>query len=280
MKKTVSDKIAIELRNFLCKYVSELPSPILCPLSGGVDSHSILFACLETGTPVTAMSFMLDGVMSTDFYLARRSAKQHGVDFIPVIIPKDIDTVVSDVKELIRLGCRKKSDIECCFPFKYVAPYTVDFPTLVSGHRADVQFGISKNAAMQGCQTDVGILDAYREKNVGKSCVQIKVIQKMLDEWKSTALFPYKDSDVIKMFRGTKWSDINKPKQKQPIRSTFPEQFARTKLKNHTNYQLGDSQISKQFERLVDIPSINTGGHRSVVGIYNDFIRQELSSDV
>ena len=266
-------ELASELRDYLCEYVSRLEHPVLCPLSGGVDSHSLLFACLETKTPVSAISFMLDGVMSTDYSLARRSARQHNVEFISLILPKDTYTILNDVKSLIRLGCRKKTDIECCFPFKYVAPFSKDFPSVISGYRADVYFGLSKNAAMSGCMKDVNALNAYRAKAFSSPLVQPKVIQKMLDKTGAKYYCPYASDQVRSMFHNRTWVELNKPKQKQPIRSTFQKYFSKTKLKPHSNLQLGDSKISEQFKRLLLDKTINQRSHKSVVGLYNELAK-------
>jgi hypothetical protein len=77
---------------------------------------------------------------------------------------------------------------------------------------------------------------------------------------------------MIKQFVGRSWDEVNKPKQKQPIRDSFPDMFKRIKVFPHTNFQLGDSGISDHFAQLVHT-ALNKKGHTSVVGVYNNLIK-------
>jgi hypothetical protein len=69
-------------------------------------------------------------------------------------------------------------------------------------------------------------------------------------------------------FLGTTWAQVNKPRQKQPILSAYPNEFRRIRILPHVNLQLGDSGIAAHFEKLLS-SDWNAHGGKSVVGIYN-----------
>jgi asparagine synthetase B (glutamine-hydrolysing) len=87
-------------------------------LSSGVDSNSVLFACLELGIEVTAYSFTLKGHESRDFKYARETAKVLGVKFVPIYLPTDVEHLKKYMKYAVRHGARSKTDFECFWPMR------------------------------------------------------------------------------------------------------------------------------------------------------------------
>lgn len=234
-------------------------------LSGGVDSLSVLLALIELGKEPIAMSFMLDGKCSTDFALARRNAKAHGVTFEPVLLPTDLETLRADVQHLIRRGgARSKTDIECSWPV-WRALKDLGQADVACGHCADGHFGLSKKAMIH-YRHDVEKLEAYREElfsNPGYA--QLPILRRLLPDVRIFA--PYRTDAMREVFRGAEWSELNRPKQKQPIRDAFRPARG-TKVKLHTNLQLGDSGIAKLFEGL------RAEGEVSVRSTYNRMVRE------
>ncbi len=233
-------------------------------LSSGVDSLSVLLALLELGKKPIAMSFTLDGRMSTDFSLARRNAKVYGVPFEPVFLPTGMETLRADVRHLLRRGAKSKTDIECSWPvwraLKDLGPVDV-----AMGHCADGHFGLSKKAMIH-YRKDVALLEAYREKlftNPGYA--QLPLLRALLPGDRLFA--PYKSDAMRDVFRNADWFEINIPQQKQTIRDALPIS-RHAKVKRHTNLQLGDSGIAKLFEGL------KAPGEKSVRSTYNRMAKE------
>lgn len=240
-------------------------------LSGGIDSSSIMFAMLEAGKRVTAYTFMLDGVMSTDFQLARRNARVFGCEFVPLFLPKGIEQLKADLLRLRELGAKKKTDYECGWPMLYAYAAARE-GVIASGLGADGHFCISKKGMIHWRDR----IDDFRRALYRSEGYAQKPIHARLAAGLGKAVCaPYLTKQMQEQFLGTTWEQVNKPNQKQPILNAFPEQFARMKVMKHVNLQLGDSGIAAHFEKLLT-SDWNRAGHKSVVGIYNQITNGEL----
>lgn len=240
-------------------------------LSGGIDSASIMFALLNAGKTVTAYSFALADRESSDLALARANAREFGCRFVPIILPLSIEILQNDLRVLRALGARSKTDYECGWPMLY-AYAVADERRIASGMGADGHFCISKKGMIHWRDR----IDEFRLALYASArYAQQPIHHALAAKYGKVAEMPYLTDPMRAEFLGTTWDEVNRPKQKQPILSAFPEQFARIKVKPHINLQLGDSGIAQHFTRLLDTPW-NRRGHRSVVGIYNALNAGEL----
>jgi asparagine synthetase B (glutamine-hydrolysing) len=249
----------------LRKYAEAIDSrEVALLLSGGIDSASIMFSLLEAGKVVTAYSFMLDGLMSRDFSQARINARKFNCEFIPVFLPTSIDQLKHDLLILHSLGARSKTDYECGWPMLYVYK-TIKEPVRASGLSADTHFCLSKKGILHYKDR----IDEFRRSFYTSPTWNQQHIHRRLAQQYNKQLFdPYKSKEMQEEFLGTTWVQVNKPKQKHPIVSAYPEQFRQIKILPHTNLQLGDSGIAKHFESLLTT-DWNAHKGKSVVGIYN-----------
>lgn len=255
----------MNIKNILLSYAKKCyDSEAAVLLSGGIDSASILFALLESQKNVTCYSFMIDGILSTDFSLAKRNAAYFGAKFTPVILPNDIETLKADIIYLASIGAKKKTDFECGWPMLYCYSLAEE-RYIFSGMGADGHFCISKKGMLHYRDN----IDEFRKKAFSNPSYAQKPIHEYLAKrYNKVAMLPYLSQEMIGEFYGKSWHEINKPKQKQPILDTFPDRFASMKILPHTNLQLGDSGISNHFKKLLDT-DWNLDGWSSVVGIYN-----------
>jgi len=207
---------------------------------------------------------MLDGHMSTDFVLARRNAATFGARFVSVLLPTDVYVLQKDVVKLSKLGCKKKTDFECCWPLLY-AFASVEESVVFSGMGADGHFCISKKGMLHYRRR----IEEFRRKTFGNPGYgQRPIHYKIAGSYNKTSIMPYMSTDMQRVFNGTSWEEVNKPHQKQPILDAFPCQFGKIKVLPHTNLQMGDSGIAKHFKCLLRT-DWNIGPWRSCVGIYN-----------
>lgn len=254
-----------DVRRVLLEQAALIPDEnVAVLLSAGIDSASCLFALLEVGKKPVAYSFVLDGRMSTDYLLAYRNAKQCGIPFIPVLLPKEIKTLQHDVLKLNSLGARSKTDYECSWPMLY-AYDAIKEPSIISGLGADGHFCLSKKGMMHWRNH----IDEFRRGLYSNErYAQIFMHKRLSSMYNKYHCIPYLCDDMKAEFIGTTWDEVNKPRQKQPILDAFPERFVHMQIKRHTNFQLGDSGIATHFHSLLNT-EWNINEFKSVKGIFN-----------
>ena len=147
--------------NVLMEELANTPQNVALSLSGGIDSLSVMFSLLRLGRTVTAYSFRLDSVQSSDFSEARTWAARFDVKFVPVVLPVQVSQLKADIKVLVeQYGLRRKTDIECAWAFLYLIPAVTE-SVLVTGSASDGHFGISKKAMIH-FRHSAKQLDDYR----------------------------------------------------------------------------------------------------------------------
>ena len=112
-------------------------------LSGGVDSISVAFAAERLGKKITAYSFRLDNHESYDYNKAKDIAQMRDWTFMGITI--DTNMLINDFHALVQLGCKKKTQFECTYPFLHIYP-EIKQQYVLSGWAADGYYGLSKKA--------------------------------------------------------------------------------------------------------------------------------------
>ena len=242
--------------------MAALPKRVIVATSGDVDSSALVVACMEAGRDVTVTSFRLDGRPSSDFVAARHLAHVFGLKFLDVVL-------------LIRRhGARKKTAVECLWPFLYVMrtmAASLDLgSTLVVGSGADGHFALSKRAMIHFRST-VASFQAFRSAYFANDDpAQRKSLARLGTAFGVDVCAPYFDPRILALWSGLAWSDVNKPRQKEPIRAAFPE-LNRFRLRPHVNLQLGDSGIAEVVGRAALAKFAPNA--RSAVAAYNRIAR-------
>lgn len=243
-------------------------------LSGGIDSQSILFACLEANKNVTAYSFTLNDRISTDFELSKHVCDLFNVKFVPIFLPTDASSLK---KDLIQLNneylCTKKTEYECFWPFLYVYPVISERVVLggfgieyliPTGRKFAINYGIPKVNEYR----ELGYLTINKNQRIQHSIINVKF---------NVLLYsPFMGTEMYKLFYNTDLERCCKPKDKQIILDAFSKQFSKFCPRKPQNLQLGDSGISKLFEDVLLKSDWNLHNYKSVTGIYNSINRGEL----
>ena len=145
------------IRTVLQETLKPIKNKIAIATSGGIDSASLVMAARDLDKKQTVVSFTFDDFESHDFKSARLLAMHYDIDFLPVILPSDQNEIVETVHYLIKkIKCKKKSAIECMFPFVYLLKILKEnkIKTLVTGLAADGHFGLSKRAMIHYSKDD------------------------------------------------------------------------------------------------------------------------------
>jgi asparagine synthetase B (glutamine-hydrolysing) len=248
-------------------------------LSNGVDSNALVAALLAHGSKPYVFSFRIENRISTDWSHARKVANKLGLEFIDVELSTDVDKIMEQVRFAVHtLGETSKSQIEVNIPLTAVVDRAKEMglADLYTGLGADGHFGLSLKAA-KVCNTDNNAnksawLDEFRETAFANP--KVATLRKYGSRFGITVHSPFVDRRLVDLFNGSTWNNLNRPKQKMPIRDAFPE-ISAWGVGKHTNLQLGDSGIATNYEQLVK-SDYNRRGYKSVVGIYNAVVRGEL----
>jgi len=257
------------IRSVLQETLKPLKSKIAIATSGGIDSASLVMAAKDLGKKQIIVSFTFDDFESHDFKSARLLAKHFNIDFLPVILPSDQNEIVETVHYLIKeIKCKKKSAIECMFPFVYLIKVLKEnkIKTLVTGLAADGHFGLSKKAMIHYSKDDKKFQQLRQEYFSTYESAHIIRLHKLCHKNEIKVENPYFSPLVFDLWINKNWQELNKPRQKEAIKKYFPE-LDKFKIKPHTNLQLGDSKIAQRVGSAV--VSKYKPYAKSPVGIYN-----------
>tara|TARA_R110000737_G_scaffold15551_1_gene32191 strand:+ start:972 stop:1814 length:843 start_codon:yes stop_codon:yes gene_type:complete len=234
-------------------------------LSAGIDSRSLVFESLEQNKTFNCCTFRMDNIESKDYLEAKALCDYYNLELIDIKLPSDVSVLEKDIYDLKLLGCNSKTDFECFWPF-YYAYKEIKNDTLMTGLAADGHFCLSKKGMIHFKDTRI---DEFRTTYFDKPNAAQRQIH--LDYCKGinkTHVMPFLEQEMVDLFLGTSWDDLNKPFQKSIIVYAYKEYFDKVKVYKHTNLQKGDSGISDHFEKLLDT-TLNTNKFKSVISIFN-----------
>ena len=267
------------IRQLLNEYISNevKEDKVAILFSGGMDSLSILFTCLDLGIKPTLYSFYLKSYESQDIKSSRAIAKAYDLKLVEVCINDDEVNLVNDIKYIIsRFGCKKKTAIQCIHPFLYLVNHIKE-DVVLSGLCADDLYGTSKKMSIASKNIEeFNILRMKKIDDVYSS--SYFYIKKLLNDNDKRFIAPYKDSSkIINYFMSLTYKDMNSPKQKNIMYEDFKEE-----LLSHNLYRINsnlqyNSKLKDWHDKLIGDPSINSKNFKSVVGIYNLLYKEVLN---
>lgn len=245
-------------------------------LSSGVDSHSVLFSMLELGMKPVCYSFTLDNHESLDFKVARQTAKTFGLKFVPIYLSTDPEKIKAGLFDVLQtMQPKVGAAMECLYAFK-IAIDTIKEKRIAAGLGADVYFVLSK----MGCVYYKDNADGYRlpkfKADQGPDS-QLSKLKAYCESQGKVWFSPWQTKEMLREFLLTSWTEVNKPKQKNPVHAQYPEYMKQVKTYPHTNLHLGDSGIQKSFKILLQDEAWNPGNKfKSMKGVYGRMRKGEI----
>jgi asparagine synthetase B (glutamine-hydrolysing) len=273
------------IRKNMVEHVDAVPvRDVAVLLSAGVDSHACLFAALEAGKRVTCYSFALDDRISTDYHVARNTAKTFGLPFVGIQLSTDILVLQNYLWDLYTVYSQKalngqpvhvnKSSVECMWPlYSALTEVVKDTKATVFGLGGDTFFCQMRSQKKRLHEYET-VKEEYCVNVVDNGCdTQTLLLQAWFDKHapKHKLVAPFHTRRMFKIFEGMHPFDEGcKPIQKAPVRFAFWPQFSQTDVRVHQSFQKGDSGISDHFSKALLASDWNTRNLKSVKGIYND----------
>lgn len=214
--------------------------------TGGIDSAALVMACRDIGITPSIISFTLEDRESSDFKQGRRLAEWAGLEFVPVYLSKSLADIERDIwMGITRFGWRTKAGIETGYPLMELMRQLAlkKQSVILTGHSCDGHFCLSKRGMIHSRHTKESF-QAFRATYFNKKQTEWRMLRDLADSHGMTYIGPYWERSVFNLFADAGWEDVNRPRQKEPIRAAFPE-LDPLRIGNHRNYQLGDSGIAE-----------------------------------
>lgn len=236
-------------------------------MSGGIDSLTCAFSAMRLGKKVHTYTMKVNGIDSGDSIASKEAAKIYGWDHNEINVP--IDNIKEDFLKLINdYNCKKKTQVECAFPFLYVYP-KIKQKYVLSGWAADGHYGLSKRAMIH-FRYPKRLFDNFRYDYFNKENI-VGILQqyKLAEENDLTFVAPYVYEHVYNYFITKDWDTLNKPFQKYEVVKDYPEFKRLPKVRKHENLQLC-AGIPKYFEMLLNDKELNTRNRKRVMDLVRD----------
>lgn len=242
--------------------------PVTIFMSGGIDSHACLFAALSLKLNVNIASFTMDTHESSDFKAAKHAATTFGLKFYPIILKSSEKELKNWVLFAVNvLKQTKKSAIECMWPlYRGLEHMQGRTKHVVFGINGDNYFLMTKRLSMH-CKD---LVSEARRYSFRKAFDQNDMLRREAWVRGMYTHLPFSTDGRIyaELQLETDFHKINKP-QKSFLHAAFPKLHRQCKIKQHQNFQLGDSNISGIFAQKLLKSDWNINGFKSSVGIYN-----------
>jgi len=241
-------------------------------LSGGVDSISVGFAAERLGKKIHAYSFRLDTEPSYDYSMAKVIAQMRDWKFTGIVI--NTKMLLNDFYSLVSLGCKKKTQFECTYPFLHIYP-EIEEQFVLSGWAADGYYGLSKKAMIHYKGDNFNeFRDDYFKKENRAGYIWHKKVAELNDK---TLVVPYLSKSVKEFFYRHNHEQLNKPFQKHHVRNAFHEFNEIGKVENHLNLQIG-SGVIRLFGTLLNNKEINFNNRTRMLDVYRDWYEKNKTS--
>ena len=246
-------------------------------MSGGTDSLSIAVAADALGKNLNCYTFRIEGEDSPDSIASQKACEYFNWNLNIIDVP--VDNIEKDFFTLIeKYECKKKTHVECTFPFLYVYPQIKE-KYILTGWAADGYYGVSKRANLHFKHTKelidefrqgyFGRLDETTQKFTVDNPVGIRQQMLLADNIGSVIVAPYVDKKVWDWMIQFDWNYFNKPYQKAPIFEAFPK-LKEIKRRNHLNLQLA-AGIPNYFEKLLDNKEVNIYNRSRIMDLVRDY---------
>lgn len=236
-----AERIATVIRSTLRDSVSGVQEPVIA-LSGGVDSCAVLAAMVDVDNPPVVVSYTPSTHESTDFQMARDTAKKCGLTFVPVVVDMSDESLEELVRTVIGTNYHSKVQVESLAPMVAISRIASQHGrTLFTGDQSDGYFCLSKWAAHNHDRkmgvpyrersrnvkddTDPARIDAIRKRYYEDDLSCSEGVRSVCALVGMDTRFPFRHPDIRHAFTGTVWRDVNDPRIKEPVRQAFDHRF-------------------------------------------------------
>ena len=114
----------------------------------------------------------------------------------------------------------------------------------------------------------------FRIAYLDGDCAGLKQHTRLAEKYNKIHVTPYLDKKVRKFLMSKSWKELNKPRQKEIIRSDFTELEKFGTIKPHQNLHL-NAGIDKVFKELLNNTDINFNNRKRMMDVCRDWYKRE-----
>lgn len=270
-------RLGKQFRDLFLKAVSKVEEGTPLMFSGGVDSTSILFACLNLGWKPDLYTVQLGNYQSPDVIAAKTIANDFHIPLHIVKIPQDEKKLIADIEYLIDiLNYPKKTHIQVTQPYMYLceAMQKDGFTKCMHGAMADALYGNIQSILIHRKEHDQEWFRNERRIN-NPAMSGSEAEQKLVASKYGVAILdPYQDSEFMDFMINRTWEELNEPKVKMLALLAFPEYWGKgAYYRKPLNMQIG-AGIRTWHDTLLDNPELNPSRKKGIIAVYNRMINR------
>lgn len=241
--------------------------------SGGLDSLSILFSCLDLKIEPHLYTFYLKNYESEDILTSRKIANIYNLQLTEVIIDdEDINKLIKDVKYIIQnFKIYKKTHVQCVYPFLYIIP-KIKEKYVLSGLCADDLYGTSRSMAKH--YKNIESFNNIRNEKINNlnSSAYLQ-IRTLVESYDKVFITPYKeDKNILNYFSALNYKAMNSPKQKNIMYLDYKNEIDKNKLYRRNNSLQCCSHIREWHDKLLNT-KLNTNNYKIINPIYKNLYK-------
>jgi len=238
--------------------------------SGGTDSLTCLFTCLELGLKPILYTFHLENYISEDVKISQKIANYYDLELKIIIIEKNKDQLITDVKNLVNnYRINNKICLQILYPFPYVLE-EVNESLILTGLSADTLYGTNYHSKMKNVKN----FNEIRKNLINSDEIDgYMSLKKMVKNSNKKLVAPYRNQKIIDFFLTHSWNELNTPLQKNLSYEAFYDYFKKLKVYRESSSLPINSKIT-EWHQTIFSSKLNTN-HRK----YLDEIIQDILQD-
>lgn len=258
-----------QLRNLLIDAIQKQinnEKEIAIFFSGGTDSLTCLFSCLELNIKPKLYTFHLEDHISEDVKVSKKIADYFKLEHKIVSIKKDKNQLVNDIKNLIcTYGVYNKIRLQILYPFPYLLEHTSE-KFVITGLSADTLYGTNYHSELSASNK----FNQVRNQAILTDEIDgYHTLKKMVNSAEKTLVAPYRDKKVVDYFLKFSWEELNKPIQKNVSVEAFNDYFEALSVYRKSNSLILNSGIIKFHDILIS-SEFNKNNRKTLDEIFLD----------
>lgn len=272
------NELRLLLKNALLKH--NVQGDVALFYSGGFESFTSLIACLDCNIVPTLYTFYVKGTKSYDIAKARYDAKYFGCKLVEVEIPNDEETLIADVKSIIKkTSCSRKTVVQCMHPIYYTLDKITEKNVMIGLERGQI-WGLNRRGSIAGAKGFEAFNEYRREVLKDDETNSTHYICEEISK-EHNLIRLYDDDDVYDYFMSKDYNALNKPQPKQIILDGYADIIGKMDfVPKKANYQI-EGGIRELHEILLKNKALNPNNrHKNVVGIYNNILKRNKDAQI
>jgi len=266
-----------ELKNLLVESIKNQvgnEKDVAIFFSGGTDSLTCLFSCLELKLNPHLYCFRLENHISEDSIMAQKISQLYNIPLKIIIIKEELDQVAKDVCNLIKkYNISNKIRIQIFYPFPHMLK-EINEDIILTGLSADTLYGTNYHSKIHLLED----FSKSRRQAIDDDEIDgYNILKDLIESYGKKLVAPYRNEKTIDYFLKHSWMELNHPIQKHHSVEAFKNYFDKSSIYRKSSSLTINAKIQELHEKLLD-SSLNKLHRESIEELYSDILHERVSS--